>query len=151
MLNGIINAFRNYAQFSGRATRMEFWAFSFLFVLITVGAHWIDARDGEIDPVAAGMGVLELSTFLLLLLPEITAGARRLHDTGRSGWWLCMMYIPYLGFVSASGHDQLIIAASSALLLGTLILLIQLSLPGETDENRYGPNPKNPMPISTTP
>jgi uncharacterized membrane protein YhaH (DUF805 family) len=141
MLGGIINALKNYANFTGRAGRTEFWSFTLLFGLITVGAHFIDAGDGQIVPVAAGMGILELATFLLLLLPAITTGARRLHDTGRSGWWLCTLYIPYLAFVASTGNHQLEIASAAALLLGTIILLIQLMLPGEKSENRFGPIP----------
>ncbi len=141
MLMGIVNVFRNYANFTGRATRLEFGSFALLFILITVGAHLIDAIDGTIQPVAAGMGVLELSTFLLLLLPIITSGARRLHDTGRSGWWLCTLYVPYIAFIASSGNESLTIATSAALLLGTVILVIQLFLPGEKGENRYGANP----------
>jgi uncharacterized membrane protein YhaH (DUF805 family) len=142
MLAGLMNAFRNYATFDGRATRREFWSFTLLFAVTTIGAHYLDAMDGETASIAAGMGILELSIFLLLLLPALTSGARRLHDTGRSGWWLCTMYIPYLGFIVTVDNPSLRIAAAAALLTGTLLLLIQLCLPGEKGENRFGPNPR---------
>ncbi len=142
MLAGLINTFRNYATFDGRTTRRDFWSFTLLFAVMTIGAHYLDAMDGETSPIAAGMGILELAIFLLLLLPALTTGARRLHDTGRSGWWLCTMYIPYLGFIASVDNPTLRIAAAAALLTGTFLLLIQLCLPGEASENRFGPNPR---------
>ncbi len=141
MWDKLANAMRNYANFSGRATRREFWAVILVMAVFTVGAHFIDKRDGEIVPVAAGMGTLELSAFLVLLLPMISAGARRLHDSGRSAWWWLFFYIPYLGFVAPTGNEQVMIASAAALLVGTLALVVQFLRPGEAGENRFGPKP----------
>jgi uncharacterized membrane protein YhaH (DUF805 family) len=141
MWDKIVKALRNYATFTGRATRQEFWTVILVMAVCTVGAHFVDLRDGEIVPVAAGMGILELTAFLLLLLPMISAGARRLHDSGRSAWWWLFFYIPYLGFVAPTGNEQLMIASAAALLIGTLALVIQFAQPSEAGENRYGPKP----------
>jgi uncharacterized membrane protein YhaH (DUF805 family) len=141
MWDNIAKAFRNYATFTGRATRQEFWTLILVMAVCTVGAHFLDLRDGEIVPVAAGMGMLELIAFLLLLLPMISAGARRLHDSGRSAWWWLFFYIPYLGFVAPSGSEQLMIASAAALLIGTAALVMQFVQPGEAGENRFGPEP----------
>jgi uncharacterized membrane protein YhaH (DUF805 family) len=147
MINHIVSALRNYANFGGRATRPEFWTFMLFFAVLTVAAHYVDAADGMVEPIAAGMGILELSLFLMLILPTITVGARRLHDTGRSGWWLLFLYVPYLAFVAAMGHVQATIAASASLLVGALVLAVQLCLAGDVGDNRYGPNPASPDPI----
>ncbi len=148
MIQAVKNSFRNYATFGGRATRLEFWSFMLLFAVCTVGAHQLDALDGTVVPVAAGMATIELVVFLLLLLPTITVGARRLHDTGRSGWWLLFLYLPYLAFVTSAGNEKAMIASSAALLLGTAVLAVQLCMPGQKGENQFGPDPKpfEPLP-----
>ncbi|MBX3631669.1 MAG: DUF805 domain-containing protein [Simplicispira sp.] len=74
-----------YATFSGRATRPEFWWF-FLFQILAL-------------VVTSMLGDLAYSiAALLLLLPALAVGARRLHDVGRSGWWqlLTLTGIGYL-------------------------------------------------------
>jgi uncharacterized membrane protein YhaH (DUF805 family) len=142
MLYGLINPLRNYAAFSGRATRREFWVFAGLVAASTLLAHYVDAIDGERRAVAAGMGVIELIIFLALLLPFIAVGARRLHDTGRSGWWLLVFYLPYLGFVAASGNEAAVQAAAGAFVIGFFVLVILLLLPGQASENSFGPDPR---------
>ena len=141
MLDKLLSAFRNYGNFSGRATRSEFWLFALLFAAVTVAAHFIDARDGEIVKVAAGMGAIELLVFLLLILPLISAGARRLHDSGRSGWWMLFFYIPNIAFVMARDDESARIAAAGAFVIGAIMLLILFLLPGEKGENAFGPDP----------
>ena len=75
-----------YADFKGRAGKAEFWWF-FLFQIIVL--------------VIAGVisDILYMLVALALLLPGLGVGARRLHDTGRSGWWLLLGLIPLLGFI----------------------------------------------------
>jgi uncharacterized membrane protein YhaH (DUF805 family) len=141
MGNDLANALRNYANFTGRATRREFWTLILFMAVVTVGAHLIDKRDGVIVPVAAGMGTLELCAFLLLLLPMISVGARRLHDAGKSAWWWLFFYIPYLAFIAPTGSEQIMIAGAAALLMGTLALVVQFLQPSEAGENQFGPKP----------
>lgn len=81
-----VTCIKKYATFSGRATRSEYWWFILCEVLIIVGLSAISDRLGGL----AG---------LLLLLPVLAAGARRLHDIGRSGWWLLVNLIPLIGFL----------------------------------------------------
>ncbi|MFM2409604.1 MAG: hypothetical protein RL481_432 [Pseudomonadota bacterium] len=141
-MHWLAKAFVNYAAFVGRATRREFWSFALLFAVVTGGARFIDSRDGEIVPVAAGMGVLELTAFIALLLPFVSGSVRRLHDTGRSGWWLLFLYAPYLGFVVAGPNLIAQAAASAALLVGAIMLLVLLAMAGEQGANRYGDDPR---------
>ena len=79
----------NFAEFSGRASRSEFWWFCLFFFLMILGAEVVGGRVFPADPAAAEMvpAVLEL----ILLAPFLAAGARRLHDIGRSGWWLLLI------------------------------------------------------------
>jgi uncharacterized membrane protein YhaH (DUF805 family) len=138
----LVGSFQKYAEFNGRARRSEFWAFAALFVIVLLGANYVDALDGKRVPVAAGMGVLELSASLLLLLPFLSSGARRLHDTGRSGWWMMLLYIPYLAWIVARGNPQGELASLGGVFVGFVALVILLLLPGDPMENRFGPNPR---------
>lgn len=75
-----------YADFNGRATRPEFWWFA-LFVTLVAAA-------------LAYFGQTYSNVFLIaVLLPFLAAGSRRLHDTGRSGWWQLFMLVPVAGLV----------------------------------------------------
>lgn len=142
MLQNLRQSFARYGSFTGRATRSEFWLFALLFVALTVAAHFFDANDGEIVPVAAGMGMVELLVFLALILPMISVGARRLHDSNRSGWWLLFFYIPNIAFVMAEGNPSATIAAAGAFVVGAIMLLVLFLLPGTEGDNAYGPNPR---------
>ena len=76
----------NYATFAGRARRSEFWFFYLFLLLAQIGASIL---DGAIFGWAAS-GPIGLLVSLGLLLPMIAVAARRLHDGGRSGWWMLL-------------------------------------------------------------
>jgi uncharacterized membrane protein YhaH (DUF805 family) len=78
--------FSKYADFSGRASRSEYWWF-FLFVFL------VGAACSMVSQVLAGL------FYLGTLLPSIAAATRRLHDTNRSGWWQLICLIPLIGLV----------------------------------------------------
>ncbi|WP_300500562.1 DUF805 domain-containing protein [Marinobacter sp.] len=84
-------AFSNFANFSGRATRTQFWMFFLIYMVITVVLAVIET--------ALGMPVLTPIFGLVLLIPSLSYGARRLHDIGRSGWWQLLMLIPVIGLI----------------------------------------------------
>ncbi len=125
-MDDIIDAFRravfeNYATFSGRAARGEFWWFVLAVILLNLMAGLADAF--VLEPVfglPAAAGVLASAIGLALILPELALGARRLHDTGRSGWWLLLLLLP---------------------VIGALALIWLFALPGGPEGNRYGPAP----------
>ncbi|HID68064.1 MAG TPA: DUF805 domain-containing protein [Roseibacterium sp.] len=82
---------QNYANFSGRARRSEYWWF-FLFIMIAnIVAQTVDA--------AIGLPILTIIVGLGLIVPGIALAIRRMHDTGRSGWWLLIGLIPLAGIV----------------------------------------------------
>lgn len=141
-MNYLFDPFRKYADFNGRARRSEFWSFAALFVIALLAANYVDAYDGNRVPVAAGMGVLELSASLLLLLPFLSAGARRLHDTSRSGWWMMLLYLPYLCWIAGRGNETAELVSLGGVFVGFVALVILLALPGDPMENRFGPNPR---------
>jgi uncharacterized membrane protein YhaH (DUF805 family) len=141
-MSWLVGSLKKYADFNGRARRSEFWIFATFFVAVLLAANYIDALDGKRVPVAAGMGVLELSASLLLLLPFLSAGARRLHDTNRSGWWMLLLYAPYLGWIAARGNADAELLTLGGVFVGFVALVILLCLPGDPMENRFGPNPR---------
>lgn len=106
--------FRNYATFSGRAARPEFWWF---VLFLVIGNIVLGMVDGLIFGDASVLGGL---FGLATLLPALAVSVRRLHDIGKSGWWVLLHLIP---------------------LIGTLVLLYFYVQPGETGGNEYGPAP----------
>jgi uncharacterized membrane protein YhaH (DUF805 family) len=91
-----------YATFTGRATRAEFWRWVVVFVLITIVTRMIDgalfaSSIQESFYVRDTWQPLTSITILALLLPNMALAVRRLHDIGRSGWWLLLMLIPLIG------------------------------------------------------
>ena len=134
----IIGPLKKYADFNGRASRMEFWLFLLFVTALTVAAHVVDGPDGREAAVAMNMGIVELSVFLLFLLPSITVGVRRLHDTGRSGWWTMLVYLPWLATLVSQSNPALVLVSAGALLAGGVAWIILLLLPGNEGENAFG-------------
>jgi uncharacterized membrane protein YhaH (DUF805 family) len=79
-----IKVLKNYAVFSGRASRREFWTFAFCHGVIVVGGILFGVYTNVL--VLALMGAYLCAT----LLPSIAVGVRRMHDTNHSGWWYFM-------------------------------------------------------------
>lgn len=107
-----------YAQFFGRARRSEYWYFA-LFNWLAVVA--VSAISHFLLSTWLATGVTSLIS-VLLFIPSLAVLVRRLHDTGRSGWWLLMVFIPILGLI---------------------VLLYFLVSDSDEGMNDYGPNPKN--------
>lgn len=75
-----------YSDFNGRATRAEYW---WCFLAVMVGS----LAASTVDPVLCTL--FSVAT----LMPLLAAGARRLHDTNRSGWWQLLALVPFGGFI----------------------------------------------------
>ena len=104
-----------YATFSGRATRSEYWyvvLFGYLLALLIVFLGMI------IDSPELIIGLSTVLS-LILLVPGLAVCIRRLHDTGRSGWWYLLVLIPYIGAVA-------------------LLVIVCLK---SNEDNTYGPKP----------
>jgi uncharacterized membrane protein YhaH (DUF805 family) len=94
-MNAYLDAYRRAFDFTGRSTRSEFWLFALFGTLAVIAALLIDTI------VLHETGTTWLATLVSLAqaVPSISVGVRRLHDTGRSGWWYLIALIPLAGFV----------------------------------------------------
>ncbi len=100
-----VNTLKNkYADFNGRATRSEYWYFILFYILISIVLVLIDRSvinpqlGMTVEEVTQG-GILQFIFALGLLIPSIAIGIRRLHDIGKSGWWLLIGLVPLLGAI----------------------------------------------------
>jgi len=109
-----LDVLKKYAVFDGRAQRAEYWMFFLFNFIISIVLTVIEGAIGL--PL-----VLTSLYFLAILLPGIAVAIRRLHDTGRSGWWILIALIPLVG----------------------IVLLIFMVLDSQSGDNEYGPNPKS--------
>ena len=85
----------NFGNFSGRASRKEFWMFTLVYTIIAFVTMGIDS---VLFPEAVLVN-LNLLYSLGLLPPSVAVGVRRLHDTNRSGWWLLLWLLVFIGWV----------------------------------------------------
>ena len=92
----IKTCFSKYATFSGRASRSEFWFFFLFGVLGGIIAMIIDSMI--LGYSAEEDGPINLIFNILILIPSLAVGARRLHDIGRSGWWQ-LIYFTIIGII----------------------------------------------------
>lgn len=114
-----VSVARNFS-FSGRARRREYWMFVLFVVLIEIILGVVDHALGTRSE-EGGIGFLGGIFALGILIQSIAVAVRRLHDTGRSGWWILINLLP---------------------ILGSIVWLILMLLEGEPRDNRYGPDPK---------
>lgn len=128
--NALKLALQNYANFSGRAARGDYWWYfiAYIVILITLGSvdkSLFDSGSTHLD-TSEGLrfsfkaGPLNAIWLLASFVPSLSLGARRLHDTGRSGWMQMLVLIP---------------------ILGGLYLLYLFSIKGDAGDNHFGPDP----------
>jgi uncharacterized membrane protein YhaH (DUF805 family) len=111
----IAAGFRNYVNFSGRAVRPEFWYWFLFTLIVAIVAGILDRSmfgDDESTPVT-------LIANLVLVIPSVAIGVRRLHDIDRSGWWYLIVLT----------------------IIGVVLLIYWACQPGTAGPNRFGPDP----------
>ena len=115
-----LNVLKKYAVFDGRARRTEYW----MFILINAGIALLLSFLSAIfeDDLLSGFFMIILSLYYIaMIIPSLAAAVRRLHDIGKSGWWIFITIVPLIGPI------------------WNLVNLLTDSQPGD---NQYGPNPK---------
>jgi uncharacterized membrane protein YhaH (DUF805 family) len=108
---------KNYVGFSGRARRTEYWTFFLVSLIISSMLALISLVIGDENTILSSL------YGLAVLVPTLAVTMRRLHDTGRPGWWLLVGLIP---------------------VVGVIVLLVFAALPGTAGTNEYGSDPKGP-------
>lgn len=117
------HGFAHYADFQGRARRSEYWCWTLFVTLVTIltlYAAGAAAQPKSGTPLSGLIGLGLLAFYLAILLPSLAVTVRRLHDSGKSGWWYLLTFLPFGGFV----------------------VLIFTLLDSEPGANRFGPSPK---------
>ena len=115
----------NYATFRGRSRRSEYWWIQLFLVITNLAVAAIDLvlMNGDIDRFVAngGGGIVGLVWILVTIVPALAVLVRRLHDTGKSGWWALIGFVP---------------------LIGGIVLLVFTLLDSEAGDNKFGVSPK---------
>ena len=112
-MNHYISVVKKFFVFNGRAGRSEYWYFVLFHVLISIGFTLVGA-------VFSKLSFLTGIYAIVVILPSLGVMVRRLHDSGRSGWWALISIIP---------------------IVGTLVLLYFLIKKSDEGENEYGSHP----------
>jgi len=124
-MNWYLTALKKYAVFEGRSRRKEYWFFQLFNTLFLIALIVVDNMAGMTRAHAGighgGLGLLSGLYGLATFLPALGVMVRRLHDTGRSGWWALIAMVPFIGGI---------------------ILLVFMFLDSQPGTNQYGPNPK---------
>jgi uncharacterized membrane protein YhaH (DUF805 family) len=119
---------RRYAEFSGRSQRKEYWMFSLgiliayalLFGLLSIGL--LGGKEDAGAGMFSGAFMIIIMIFVVgIFIPSLAVQVRRFHDQDKSGWFILLNLIPYLGGI---------------------IVLVMMCLDGTPGPNRYGPDPK---------
>ena len=158
---------KHYADFSGRASRSEFWYFRLFNVLTFIGIYLIIIAIKRVTGI--DLGFLRFVYPIALFIPNLAVSARRLHDTNRSGWWQLLTIITglitsgfvitfvYLVFLCAiwgidmSGFSIFMEEKLLSVLLfvsiichiaAEILLLVWYCRNSQQGVNRFGPNPK---------
>ena len=116
-----------YATFKGRSRRSEYWWIQLFLVLTNLAVAAIDLAlmDGDVERFIAngGGGIVGLIWILVTIVPALAVLVRRLHDTGKTGWWALIGFVP---------------------LIGGIVLLVFTVLDSDAGENKFGVSPKAP-------
>ena len=110
-----ISVLKNYFTFSGRSSRKEYW----MFILINVVISIIIGIVGSI--VGDKYSIISVLYILVMIIPTLAVDVRRLHDTGKSAWWLLINFVPFIG---------------------SIWFIVLMVLDSNLGENKYGKNPK---------
>ncbi len=124
-MNWYQEVLRKYAVFGGRARRKEYWFFTLFYLIFLIALKIIEANAGWVavdpDDPRNSMGYLSTTYELALFIPALAVTIRRLHDTGRSGWWVLINFVPLIGWI---------------------VTIVFMAEEGELIDNEYGPDPK---------
>lgn len=165
-LKSIETCFRKYAVFSGRASRSEFSWWMLFWVVVLVSSWNMEnlevgfLLDSVIEQVPFSKGnesfihVLknkdfQVIFFIFTVVPTLSVSVRRLHDSGRGGWWivipvlllalfLFLFFLLEMPEISWAWYGSLVLS-----ILAVMLILIMMLFPGTKGDNQFGPDPKS--------
>ena len=118
----------NYSKFKGRSRRSEYWWIQLFLVLTNLAVAAIDLvlMNGDVERFIAngGGGIVGLIWILVTIVPALAVLVRRLHDTGKTGWWALIGIVP---------------------LVGGIVLLVFTVLDSDSGGNKFGESPKGSL------
>jgi uncharacterized membrane protein YhaH (DUF805 family) len=121
-----------YFEFSGRSSRVQYWLFQLVFVVLLTASFYGDYRLNGRLPDRHDLGLLSTFVVFFHFVPQITVTVRRLHDIGKSGWWYLLLFVPLAG----------------------LLVFVWTFYASEDGSNDYGDDPRNtpsrPTPVPTS-
>ena len=115
-----LKVLNQYADFSGRARRTEYWMFVLFNMIFAFAAMVIDNILGTAVE-GVGYGLVYALYLLAMFVPGLAVTVRRLHDVGKSGWMYLILFIP---------------------IIGGIWFLVLMFTDGDSGTNEYGPSPK---------
>ena len=118
----ISRGLRNYFNFSGRATRAEYWWWGLFIVPAGIVLAVVDTLTGTMG-MFGDSGLLGGLFELGVIVPSLALGVRRLHDINRTGWWLLLIFV---------------------IVIGWIVLIVWAIKRGDDGPNKYGPDPRQP-------
>lgn len=113
---------QRYADFSGRSRRMEYWMFTLGIVIVAVVLGIVEGILG-LSGMVGPYGPITILFLLAIFIPALAVQVRRFHDQDKSGWFVLLGLIPFIGGI---------------------IVLVFMCLPGTVGSNRFGADPLNP-------
>ena len=126
-LDAIKSFWSHYSKFEGRSRRSEYWWIQLFLVLTNLAVAAIDLAlmEGDVDRFIAngGGGIVGLIWILVTIVPALAVLVRRLHDTGKTGWWALIGFVPFVG---------------------AIVLFVFTVLDSDAGDNKYGDSPKSP-------
>ena len=116
-----LHVLKNFANFNGRARRKEYWMYILFYYLIFMLVVFLDNLFEITIDEFIPYGPLTIIYVLFSMIPTLAVAVRRLHDIGKSGWWMLISLVPFIGGIW---------------------LFILLVTDSQFEENIYGKNPK---------
>jgi uncharacterized membrane protein YhaH (DUF805 family) len=128
MIEWMMMPLKRYADFSGRSRRKEYWFFVLGVFIAAIVLSIIERIAGLSGMVGGVYGPLTTILLFGVIIPSIAVQVRRFHDQDKSGWFVLLSLIPFIG---------------------AIIVLVFMFLEGTKGPNRFGPDPKDPGSVET--
>ena len=145
-----VKCFKQYVDFHGRASRSEFWMFfGVCYMAQLVFSIVMNVSQGVSVDAVNPISLIYLVYLMVIFIPSLAVGVRRLHDIGKSGWYLAGALILAvilafaIGLAIAFKSNVVAIVSMPLFMILLLVFYIVPMLKGQPGENKWGPNPKD--------